>query len=600
VSVIDTATNTTLGSPIAVGAQPWGVAVSPNGSRVYVSNAGSNTVSVINTATNAVIATIAVGGYPVGVAVSPDSTRVYVASYGSNTVSVINASTNTVIGSPIAASAPVGVALNSTGTRLYVTNFNGGTLSVINTATAAMVGSPMAVGPLPYSVAVSPDGSLAYVANSDDTLSVIDTKTNTVVRTLATDSTPESGVHFVAVSPDGLRIYATDTADNALRINTLAAAATVTAGTAGVSTTSIAGGVEAANMSAPAGKIGIMGAVPSNLVKLGGGYYGPNWKTASDGSVGTATAVTSSFGVDMWVTNTRYVEFSAYAVGSPYLQIWVDDQKLTDLPFAPTWNASGPNTIKIDFGEGNTGLHRVRVMAAGTAIGKVWTEASGSVWSPVASGPRLFVLGDSMTQGYIYNTGGELGTWLPRFAELTGIRDYWNGGIGGTGYAVTNGGYTNYQTRASTEAVPSGADIVIVGTPNNDIYTGRTPVQIAADVDAVITTLQSAPNRPRIIILGPVDPSGVNGSTFTDVEAAIISAIGGRAAYISGVGGPLIGFSGETVLASTTPWITTANKAFYIGADSTHPNDAGHAYIAYRMQDAYQLLMAATTVELAA
>ena len=44
---IDTATNTVIGSPIAVGFFPFGVAVTPDGSRVHVTNQASNTVSVI-------------------------------------------------------------------------------------------------------------------------------------------------------------------------------------------------------------------------------------------------------------------------------------------------------------------------------------------------------------------------------------------------------------------------------------------------------------------------------------------------------------------------------------------------------------------------
>jgi YVTN family beta-propeller protein len=57
VSVIDTATNTVTGLPIAVGILPRGVAVTPDGSEVYVTNTGSNTMSVIDTATNTVVGT---------------------------------------------------------------------------------------------------------------------------------------------------------------------------------------------------------------------------------------------------------------------------------------------------------------------------------------------------------------------------------------------------------------------------------------------------------------------------------------------------------------------------------------------------------------
>ena len=56
-----------------------------------------NTVSVIKTANRAVVATIPVGNEPLGVAFTPDGTQAYVANIGSNTVSVIATATNTVV-----------------------------------------------------------------------------------------------------------------------------------------------------------------------------------------------------------------------------------------------------------------------------------------------------------------------------------------------------------------------------------------------------------------------------------------------------------------------------------------------------------------------
>ena len=60
---------------IRVGAAPDGIAVSPDGRRAYVTNSSADTVSVIDTATNSVVATYDVDEYPTGVAVSPDSSR---------------------------------------------------------------------------------------------------------------------------------------------------------------------------------------------------------------------------------------------------------------------------------------------------------------------------------------------------------------------------------------------------------------------------------------------------------------------------------------------------------------------------------------------
>src|SRR6516165_10061549 len=64
VSVIDTATNTVVGSPITVGSLPFGVAVTPDSSKVYVGNSVGGTVSVIDTATNTVTGSLPVGHAP--------------------------------------------------------------------------------------------------------------------------------------------------------------------------------------------------------------------------------------------------------------------------------------------------------------------------------------------------------------------------------------------------------------------------------------------------------------------------------------------------------------------------------------------------------
>ena len=65
---------------------------------VYIPNTNSNTISVIDTATNNITATVNVGTTPAGVAVTPDGTKVYVANSGDNPgdVSVIDTATNTV------------------------------------------------------------------------------------------------------------------------------------------------------------------------------------------------------------------------------------------------------------------------------------------------------------------------------------------------------------------------------------------------------------------------------------------------------------------------------------------------------------------------
>jgi len=202
VSVIDTATNTVVAT-VAVGNSPFGVAVSSDGSRAYVANAFSSDVSVIDTSTNTVVATIALENSPYGVAITPDGTRAYVTNPVSNSVSVIDTGTNTVVATVPVGNIPYGVAITPDGTRAYITNDQADSVSVIDTSTNIVVAT-VAVGTFPYGVAISPDGGRAYVVNEfSGDVSVIDISTNIVVATVPVGDAP----YGVAITPDGTRAY---------------------------------------------------------------------------------------------------------------------------------------------------------------------------------------------------------------------------------------------------------------------------------------------------------------------------------------------------------------------------------------------------------
>jgi YVTN family beta-propeller protein len=188
---------------VAVGRTPVGAAVNPAGTRVYVANQSSNTVSVLDVASNTVTATVAVGTNPGGVVVNPAGTRVYVANYVSNTVSVLDTVSNTVIGTVVVGTNPVGVAINPAGTRVYVTNLSSNNVSVLDTASNTVTVT-VAVGRNPVGVAVNPAGTRVYVANNgSNTVSVLDTASNTVTATAAVGTNPAG----VGVNPAGTRVY---------------------------------------------------------------------------------------------------------------------------------------------------------------------------------------------------------------------------------------------------------------------------------------------------------------------------------------------------------------------------------------------------------
>ncbi|MDP4689303.1 MAG: hypothetical protein NWS32_00955, partial [Candidatus Nanopelagicales bacterium] len=111
---------------IGVGSNPIGVAVDDVDDTVYVTNRGSDNVSVINGRLGVLTDdTITVGDGPQGVAVDQGDDTVYVTNYFSGTVSVINGRLGVRTDDTITVGFnPSGVAVNEGDDTVYVTNFN--------------------------------------------------------------------------------------------------------------------------------------------------------------------------------------------------------------------------------------------------------------------------------------------------------------------------------------------------------------------------------------------------------------------------------------------------------------------------------------------
>ncbi len=226
VSVINIPTSAVANTiPTGEESGPWGVAVSPDQTQVYVSNNHGNSVSVINTASNTVVATIQVQSSPFGVAFTPDGTAAYVVNGSSNSVSVINTATQTVIATVPVQSSPVGIAmaLTSNGTFAYVANSASNTVSVIAVATNTVV-QTINVGSGPRWVAVTPNSSLAYVENAgSNNVSVISVASNTVTATIPVGTSPFGA----AFTPDSSTAYVANSASNTVSVINTASSSVV-------------------------------------------------------------------------------------------------------------------------------------------------------------------------------------------------------------------------------------------------------------------------------------------------------------------------------------------------------------------------------------
>ncbi len=132
VSVIDLTTRK-LVKNINVHLHPCGMALHPDGSTLYVANANSDIISVINTKTDQVIKDInpkpmvvlPFGSAPNALAVSKDGRTLYVANGGNNLIAVIDLATDAVKGLIPTGWYPGALALNRTGNKLYIANTKG-------------------------------------------------------------------------------------------------------------------------------------------------------------------------------------------------------------------------------------------------------------------------------------------------------------------------------------------------------------------------------------------------------------------------------------------------------------------------------------------
>lgn len=158
----------------------------------YVSNEGSNCVTVIDRQEDMVVGTIAVGEAPRGIAASSDGARIYVANSGSNSISVIDTSVNRVNATiDNWGYSPEELALSWNDSTLFVTNPRSNNVSVINLA-SNMVTARINVGEKPIDIVADTERRKMYVSNYYSlSISVIDMATRVVENTISISSNPK-------------------------------------------------------------------------------------------------------------------------------------------------------------------------------------------------------------------------------------------------------------------------------------------------------------------------------------------------------------------------------------------------------------------------
>jgi predicted alpha-1,2-mannosidase len=204
------------GVDIPVGLNPRDLALSPDGTRVFVADNGSNDVSVVDTSLQKTIATVKVGNAPWGIRVTPDGKTVWVANSGDNTVQPID-TTTLLAGAPIAVGAqPGGIAIAPNGKTLYVADQSANAITPVDLASGKAL-APISVGAQPRTVLVAADSATIFSSDKGANTVTITSAPSTGAPAIAPLTVPVGVLpKALALTPDGKQLYVADSGGNSV------------------------------------------------------------------------------------------------------------------------------------------------------------------------------------------------------------------------------------------------------------------------------------------------------------------------------------------------------------------------------------------------
>jgi len=218
---------TPAGEQVTVGEFPLGMALSPDGGYLAVTNNGytGHSVSIIDVQDKKETWRIPVESGWLGICFSPDGGRLFVSGGSSNNIEVYSFDNGAVkhektlspSQSPDKTYFPAGLTVSRDGRLLIAANLLDNSITVFNlTENAPPRNIP--VGEMPYAVLIHPDNRRAYVSNwGGKSVSVVDLQQSREIMKIPAGSHPNA----LVLSPDGKRLYvANANSDNVTVINT--------------------------------------------------------------------------------------------------------------------------------------------------------------------------------------------------------------------------------------------------------------------------------------------------------------------------------------------------------------------------------------------
>lgn len=178
-----------------------------DGSLIYASNFPRDSVQIIDTKTRRVTREIQVGLHPKILVLSKDGKTLFAANWNGNSVSEIDLARGVTVRTHQAGVHPRGMALTSAGS-LYVANFDGATIDVFH-GTNFMENYTLSVCPIPRHLVLAPDEKTLFLSCYHDSqlwaldLTGLSERANHIV---SVGKLPKS----IDVSRDGKYVYSAD------------------------------------------------------------------------------------------------------------------------------------------------------------------------------------------------------------------------------------------------------------------------------------------------------------------------------------------------------------------------------------------------------
>ncbi len=229
-------------------AKSWlGIALSPDGKRLFVSGGDDNEILMYDFAAGKASAAgkINLGSeayhkldgrgrdaarragtgefaFPSGIAVTPDGKWLYAAENLTHKVAVVDLASQKVVKKIEVGEYPYDCEMARDGKRLYVSNWGSRSLAVIDTASNSVTAT-IQVGDHPNDIELTKDGKTLYVANANsNTVSVVDTATLKEIEAISTALHPKSPAgstpNAVALSPDEKTLFIANADNNNVAI----------------------------------------------------------------------------------------------------------------------------------------------------------------------------------------------------------------------------------------------------------------------------------------------------------------------------------------------------------------------------------------------